>query len=116
MSRGGNQHDQPQTSLVHSHKPCVARYIARRREGTSFKQFHGTLPTRFSFMFVHLCKVKIMLLCLSCDHFYRRCPVPEKKDPPQRFYQTRSYRPEGCAQWRPVEFKKRGKEMDGSQP
>jgi hypothetical protein len=47
-----------------------------------------------------------MLLCLSCKHFYQLCPVPEKMEPTRRFASHASYRPEGCAQFKPVEFKK----------
>jgi len=47
-----------------------------------------------------------MLLCLSCKHFYQLCPVPEKMEPTRRFAGHASYRPEGCAQFEPVEFKR----------
>lgn len=47
-----------------------------------------------------------MLLCLSCMHFYQLCPVPEKMEPTRRFGSHAFYRPEGCAQFKPVEFKK----------
>jgi hypothetical protein len=47
-----------------------------------------------------------MLLCLSCMHFYRLCPVPEKMEPKRQFASRPSYRPEGCAQFEPVKFKR----------
>jgi len=47
-----------------------------------------------------------MLLCLSCKHFYQLCPVPEKMEPKRKFARHASYRPEGCAQFEPVKFKK----------
>jgi hypothetical protein len=39
-------------------------------------------------------------------HFYRLCPVPEKMEPKRHFASHPSYRPEGCAQFEPVKFKR----------
>jgi hypothetical protein len=47
-----------------------------------------------------------MLLCLSCKYFYELCPVPEKMEPTRKFGEHPPYRPEGCARFAPVEFKK----------
>jgi hypothetical protein len=47
-----------------------------------------------------------MLLCLSCKHFYQLCPVPEKMEPTRKFARDVSYRPEGCAQFEPVDLKR----------
>ena len=47
-----------------------------------------------------------MLLCLSCKHFYQLCPVPEKMEPTRKFARDASYRPEGCAQFEPVDLKR----------
>jgi hypothetical protein len=56
--------------------------------------------------FTRVEKQSVMLLCLSCKHFYQLCPVPEKMEPTKRFASHPSYRPEGCAQFEPVKFKK----------
>jgi|GEM_PF-639993 hypothetical protein len=57
-----------------------------------------------------------MLLCFSCMHFYQLCPVPEKMEPKRHFATHPSYRPEGCAQFEPVKFKRDSDSAPHKQP
>jgi hypothetical protein len=72
-----------------------------------FRDFLTKHPTSAEAMEIQIA----MLLCLSCNHFYQLCPVPEKMEPRRKFARHASYRPEGCAQFEPVKFKKAAKRL-----